>query len=126
MTSLLDKITDFYLTSRDFNGIPIAQLIDGDGNSEAIAELEKLVLDGWVSLVFGDRHPNAHIHALPDDHTPEEQVELLKTANAIHTCAYPLRKHLETVVKEADYFGRPYSPLGQDALGQHQQGLLPM
>lgn len=122
MPTLLDKITDFYLTSRDFNGIPIAQLIDDEGNSEAVVELEKLVLDGQISLVFGDRHPNAHVRALPDHHTPEKQAELLKTANRNHTCAYPLRKHLETVVREADYVGRPYTyalALGEPQLVHH-------
>ncbi len=123
MTKLLDKITAFYLTSRDFNGAPVVDLIDGNENQDAvIAELEKLVLGGLVSLVFGDRHPNSHIRALPDHHTPEKQVELLKNADWIHTCVYPLRKHLETVIKEADYAGKPYTlalALGEPQLVHH-------
>ena len=123
MNNLLDKITDFYLTSGDFNGVPFDQLTEESGNpGEARAEIERLVLAGLVSVVFGDAHPNSHIRALPDHHSPQKQVELLQSGKGNHACLYPLRKHLETIVKEMDFAGRPYAlalALGEPQLTHH-------
>ena len=119
---LLKRITDFYLSSRDFNGIPLSTLATSEDRGRLSIALAALVRDELVSIVFGDRHPNPHIRALPDHHSPDSQVQLLETDAWRHACAYPLPKHLATVIQKLDYAGRPYAlalALGEPQLVHH-------
>jgi hypothetical protein len=122
MNLLLQQITSFYLKSRDFNGIPLSTLAEKKDRDALLLDIGDLVRQELVSVVFGDGHPNPHIRALPEHHTPEKQVELLGSDMWDRACVYPLRRHLESVVDPAHYAGRPYAlalALGEPQLTHH-------
>jgi hypothetical protein len=123
---LLERVTEQYLGSRDFNGLPVYALVE----SEPPADLQELILqmseepespadetvdlikglveDGLLTVIFGDVHPNPHIRAFPDE--PKDVVlAKLSGANLRYACLYPTARHLQTVVDPADYAGRPYA-----------------
>jgi hypothetical protein len=120
---ILRKITDFYLRSRDFNGIPITDLGE---NFEEIRKVLKLLLEeSKIVLNFGDRHPNPHILAFEPE-LREEQIEKLNKlkfeapiyeqygplkmqTNFINCCAYPSKIHLASIVRKDHYRNKPYT-----------------
>ncbi len=112
-TIVLKQITDFYLNSRDFNGIPIKNL--GEDIDEVKTVLIQLLDEDKIVLNFGDRHPNPHILALKPE-PKEEQLEKLN--NGLDCCVYPASKHLESFNIKDDYKDEPYR-LGL-ALGEPQ------
>ncbi len=121
----LKRITDFYLASRDFNGVPLDDLGE---DYERIRTLARgLVSEGEISLNFGDRHPNPHILAFEPEPI-NQQVEKLDRlvfqepmyeefgpiklrTNWNPCCVYPTRSRLRAVVDPARYSGRPYTLL---------------
>ena len=102
-SQLLEKATAFYLDSTDFNGYPCH--ISDD---ELRLLLRELVEEGKGALVFGDRHPNPHIRAFPDE-PKEDQLEKLGNLPLNHVCLYPTANHLKNVVDKSNYEGRPYT-----------------
>jgi len=129
---ILRKITDLYLNSRDFNGIPITDL--GENFEEVKSAMKELLGKDGVILNFGDRHPNPHILAFEPE--PKEQqlakLDNLKfqepiyeeygplkiQTNSISCCVYPSKNHLKSVVNFDDYKAKPYTLLL--ALGEPQ------
>ena len=63
---LLDQVTDFYLNSSDFNGLPGTDLIERFDSDGLLRNLIELIEQEKVSVVFGNVHPNPHIRALMD------------------------------------------------------------
>lgn len=65
---ILNEITDFYVKSRDFNGIPLTVLIERLSLSwpQLRQRLTQLIESEKVSLAFASVHPNPHIKAFPD------------------------------------------------------------
>lgn len=106
---ILARITSFYLESGDFNGMPLQALNDEFGRAPVSEHLSGLVTDGLVAIVFGDRHPNPHIRALPDNLSPEEQIAKIGNFNPAHACTYPLPAHLHQRVDRARYAGQPFT-----------------
>ncbi len=108
--ALLKEITQFYLESNDFNGIPISQLADKFNvpPNKLIYKLITLIRKELISVVFGDIHPNPHIRAFPDE-SIEKQIEKLYTPKINRACVYPLSKQLEKVVDRKLYVGKPYT-----------------
>src|SRR3954463_16785644 len=101
--TILTKITNHYLASRDFNGVIITDL---DNDHEHLRNaLRELLVAGKIILTFGDRHPNPHILAFEPEPVTEQLKKLdalvfespkyemygpLKMqTNAISCCAYP-------------------------------------
>ncbi len=74
---VLAEVTEFYLNSRDFNGIPLNQMYITDNELESIEILIDLINDDKISITFEDFHPNPHIKAFNID--KEHQVEKLKS-----------------------------------------------
>jgi len=122
---MLKKITDFYLNSKDFNGIIITDL---EEDFEIVrTTLRELVESGKIVLNFGDRHPNPHILAFepePKDQQLaklnnlkfqepiyEEYGPLKMQINSINCCAYPSKQHLRSVVEKERYGNKPYTLL---------------
>ena len=106
---ILSQITSNYLESHDFNGTPVRKYIDqGLKETELKEILSGLIEDGLISLNFGDRHPNPHIKALPEEAKDIQKSKLTKS-ELFHVCAYPTKKHLLTVIKEADYQKNPFT-----------------
>jgi hypothetical protein len=108
MNSLLDKITQFYLTSGDFNGYPVSKILVECGEEAGRQYVRELVEAGLVSIVFGDRHPNAHIRAFPDEPI-DRQLEKLGVQDLAYACAYPAARHLEAAVDRKSFADRPYA-----------------
>jgi len=64
-STALEYISEFYLSSHDFNGVPIRELrshlgVDITAMREMVARLVKAQ---DVDLLFGNVHPNPHIKA---------------------------------------------------------------
>src|SRR6266487_5104260 len=90
--TLLEKVTDFYIQSGDFNGIPVRQ-ISVRQKKPVLENLKtlfcSLIQQDKISLVFGDRHPNPHVRAFPDE-THEIQLEKLQNIDLfMQACVYP-------------------------------------
>jgi len=107
---MLSTATQFYLESNRFNGISLSELSKRGAvpPEELFGVVEELISKGGISLNFGDRHPNAHIKAFPEE-SSEEQVRKLRKADPAQTCVYPTTAHLEKVVDPLEYEGRPYT-----------------
>lgn len=107
---ILANITEFYLSSHDFNGFPIQDVAQDFKLEESPLKsiLISLIREGKISLNFGDIHPNPHIKAFPEE--PEEkQIEKLQRSNLEHVCVYPSSSHLKKVVDPSKYQDRPFT-----------------
>ena len=113
---ILKRVTKFYLTSRDFNGLPLRNITNPSGK-ELRDVIVSLVQQDKVTLVFGDIHPNPHIKALWDE-PKDKQILKLDIRNFEHACIYPSAKHLKEVVDPSKYEGKPFTLLL--ALGEPQ------
>lgn len=107
---ILHDITAAYLSSNDFNGLPVMQLLSRHGLDETQLRdtLRSLVETDAMALVFGDIHPNPHVRALPDE-PKEAQLMKLESSLSVYTCGYPTKGRLAKVVDSSDYAGRPYT-----------------
>lgn len=103
---VLRQVIDYYQASRDFNGLPLRDLLAS--TSELTKMLRRLTKEGQVSLVFGDRHPNPHILAL-DPESVEEQICKLTSSDLGQVCVYPTSSALVGHVDESRYVGMPYA-----------------
>lgn len=91
--SILARIVNQYLGSRDFNGIPAHDL--GLLASEGDRLIGELVQEGTVTIAFGDVHPNPHIKAFDADEIPV-QLEKLRAKGIEDTCLYPSKAILRS------------------------------
>lgn len=107
---LLSEATDFYLSSKDFNGYPCHHIRSKTGMTadELRPILADLVSREAIALVFGDRHPNPNIRAFSDEPVTR-QLDKLEGSDLEHTCLYPTPKHLSEVVDYGEYQDRPYT-----------------
>lgn len=100
--NLLEKITDQYLESRDFNGLPLFKY---ESEKEIIIEL---ILEDKIEINFGDKHPNPHIKAFELD-DKETQIHKIDSIGFEYSCAYPTKKYLKTLVDTNKFSGRPFT-----------------
>jgi len=108
--AILNRITRFYLGSKNFNGMPVRSLADRleINLDELVPLIAPLVEREQVGIVYGDRHPNPHIRALPDEPVPS-QLSKLRTDKLEQACVYPLRPYLEQVVNKDYFIEYPYA-----------------
>jgi len=111
-SAILKFITDFYLTSGDFNGcsyfsirsefpIPEAELLN---------KLKNLIDNEYVGLISPSYEMNTHIIRM--DYKPiEKQIEFLGDLDDYHSCFYPRSKHLVKVVNKDVFIDEPYKYL---------------
>lgn len=99
---ILDNITEQYLSSGDFNGLPLFAL---KSEKENIA---KLVREGKIEINFGDNHSNPHIKALELD-DKDTQVLKIESIGFENACAYPTKAHLKKVVNIDEFKDRPFT-----------------
>jgi hypothetical protein len=104
---ILSLATDHYLATEDFNGLPGQVLLDSLGE-ECPPIVEALIREELLSLNFGIYHPNPHIKAFRA-RPADEQIATLRERGLDAACIYPERRHLERVVDQAPYQGRPYT-----------------
>lgn len=107
---LLDRVTRFYVESKDFNGIPAWLAAKDLGLKAAVLRLHasQLVQEGHITPVFRDRHPNPHIRALPDE-PAAALFRKIKRASLRDFCLYPSPATLVRIVDPKRYDGRPFT-----------------
>ncbi|MGE0704927.1 MAG: hypothetical protein AB7F99_02205 [Vicinamibacterales bacterium] len=105
---VLKSAHDFFVASRDFNGIPGSALAGTfDVPWDAMRDrLGRLVLSRDLDLTFASYSENPHIKRLPDL-PPERQVELLNQEDPNWVCVYPSGKSLGAYAEQ--YADRPYT-----------------
>lgn len=117
--AFLKRITDFYLESGDWNGLPLRLLLEEGASSERVrAECMHLIRENLISIEFGDRHPNPHVKALEPDPASDQLAKLARMDPAL-LCAYPTPHHLATIVDRTAYHDRPFTlrlALGEPSL----------
>ena len=120
--AIAPMVAEYYLSSSDFNGLPVRNLFASDSEREAIrAALGRLVHAGSVTLEFGLAHPNPYIKAL---RPPPEATQLaaLEASDLQHVCAYPTEQVLATIVGANESQDRPFTRrlmLGEPQLEFH-------
>lgn len=117
--NILRKITEFYLSSRDFNGLRIENLVHDFKlkESEIKSIIISLIQEDKISLNFGDIHPNPYIKAFPEE-PAEKQIAKLQSANLENFCVYPSGSHLALEVDPFLYEDRSFTR--RLALGEPQ------
>lgn len=114
--SLLDRMTEHYLSSSDFNGIPVL-VLGIDDTSILRDRLRSLLSNEKITLIFGEVTLNPHIKRLPDEPS-SKQLTLLEVSDLKQVCAYPSPSHLSNIIDRNTYKGRPYTEML--ALGKAQ------
>jgi hypothetical protein len=106
---IIAKISEHYLGSHDFNGYPIRQMPADFGipSHQALPLIRSLVQQGRLSVIT-PHDENPHIKRFQE--LPKaKQLELLKSADPIHTCVYPSRSYLRSVVNQTKHRKRPFT-----------------
>lgn len=110
MTELLKKITDFYLNSRNFNGIPISQA-KGQTN-DIIFQKELYQLIEQELIVFVDEETDINPHILRHRFKKKEfLLQQIEEGINFFACLYPTSNHLKKALKDSHYSNRPYTRL---------------
>lgn len=110
-TLILNKITNFYLSSRDYNGISLGDLYNSFSinNNYMLKGLNELIKEKKISLNTDFPHPNPFIKAFkPLPIT--KQIDILSSPKE-YLCFYPTKKSLEKKVKSDDFHDRPFTYL---------------
>jgi hypothetical protein len=106
-TALLNRIVEFYLNSRDFNGIR-ANVLLGDSEPNTLETLKKLVGRGLVE-VYSSAYDNPYIKRLPAL-SVSQQIGFLESANSeAHICLFPSVKTMRRRLPSSKYRTKPFS-----------------
>lgn len=105
--ALLKVIADYYLCSRNYNGLPVRALVERIDLSHMRDLVTPLLEADLISVMFGDYHSTPHIKALPPEPVAE-QLEKLLTAQFQNACLYPTPRHLCFVLDESKFACRPF------------------
>lgn len=92
---LLNEVTKYYLTSYDFNGIPVYLLPDFN-----LIDLEELIIEGKVFILSENKVNNIHINCYNSFGSVTDQIDVIrgKTQYAV----YPSAQHLQTVTVQEE------------------------
>ena len=106
---MIELVTDYYLNSRDFNGLPLHTL--RKDYSVRKPDLKALIETGDIEVHFGYGHPNPHVRALPlgDKDVQLKTLQHVTGEQLEYAVLYPTEKRLKDVVKPSDYENRPFS-----------------
>jgi hypothetical protein len=107
---ILDKITRFFLTSSDFNGILLCNLAEVVKKPwpDTQHHVAKLLQDGKITLSFSSHTGNPHIKRLPDLSVPE-QLAKLSAEDPDTICAYPSAGVIRAATDLSMYDTRPFT-----------------
>jgi hypothetical protein len=111
---VLKMITDFYLQSRDFNGIRLDMMLTaladlaGGAQEDAACAVRELIAEGKVTLAFSSVSVNPHIKRFAD--LPlEDQLARLEREDWSGICAYPAEPVIRSSVDVSAYDDRPFT-----------------
>ena len=104
-----EAVAEFYIGSRDFNGIPEGTLKQQLGERYSREHVKALVRQGLVHLVSERVFANPHVYLLPNVST-DKQIEILESGPGLF-CLYPTAKALRGRVDSREYTDRPYTAL---------------
>ena len=107
--TVLNTITDFYLSSKDFNGITAGELFEafGPDRNPILEALRQLISQNLAAIIDGRVEINPHIIRTHFEPT-ENQLERIDNDSLSQCCLYPRAAHLETVVDRSRYRDQPY------------------
>lgn len=109
--ALLDAIATHYLTSGDFNGLPV-RVLQSQFNltlADAKEATRRLLLAEQIDVVFGNVHPNPHIKAFSHISSTQQQAFLEELEFGDHVCLYPSQKYLATYPLPERFQGAPFT-----------------
>lgn len=105
---LLKEIIEFYLTSRDFNGLPLR----ADATETNIAKAIELTKQGIIQVVTEDDYLNPHIRPWQSKRSVDDQVDSLRALKGAGeygvACLYPTHKGMKGIRLPSRYSSRPY------------------
>lgn len=109
-SNVLEYISEFYLSSGDFNGVPVRDLRRQYALSAEDASLlvERLLRAGHVDVMFGNLHSNPHIKAYEGVPHERQLAFLAELGLRDHHCVYPSATLLATLDLARRFEGRPY------------------
>lgn len=134
--NILNKITNFYLNSRDFNGISLEDLYKKSSliEDKFKEEITALINSRKIDLIYEGDIPNPHIKPFPapaidkqieklnqykiDDHIKQSEASTetvgegdikISFVQGIGCCVYPAPEHLKNKVDWKKYVSRPFT-----------------
>lgn len=134
--NILNEITNFYLNSRDFNGISLEDLYKKSSLKEDKfkEEIAALIKNRKIDLIYEGDIPNPHIKPFPapaidkqieklnqykiDDHIKQSEASAetfgkgdikISFVQGIGCCVYPAPEHLKNKVDWKKYVSRPFT-----------------
>jgi len=108
--SIVAAVTKHYLSSGDFNGLPVRTLFKNEASRESIrAGLKRLIEARQLTMEFGLGHPNPYIKAFPPHPSNATHLEELATNDLQHACAYPTPAVLAKAVSASEGQDRPFT-----------------
>jgi hypothetical protein len=121
--AIVVSATEYYLSSRDFNGLPVRTLFDDEASRETVrCALKRLVEAGSLTLECGQISPNPYVKAFAAYPTPPMQLEELADSDLSLVCAYPTPAVLTQKVEAEQALDRPFTRrlmLGEGQLDFH-------
>jgi len=109
-TEALRAISDSFVRSHDFNGVPARRLLAAFnvGRPELEGQLSRLLISGQISLAFASHSENPHIKRLLDLPLDAQLAQLPKEdINGI--CVYPAADTIRSHTELPEYDDRPYT-----------------
>jgi hypothetical protein len=107
-TNVLERVTDHYLNSGDFNGILLRSLL-GDQGPSALEIVKELVQKQLIEVVW-EHWDFPHIKRLPVC-DPSKQLEAFNTGSPTEICVYPTRKLMKRTLRSNYDRNRPFTRL---------------
>lgn len=111
--SLLQKIEelviDYYLNSGDFNGIPIAHIIEATSREfrEVSSCISSAIQNNKLRIISSDHQMNPHI--IREGFKEKEiQLKALESCKIHHMCVYPSKEFLEAKIPNDLHQGSPF------------------
>lgn len=119
---LIKIVLQYYLTSDDFNGLPVRKLLDdGVSATELTVIVEELVKEGSIGVTHCDFVSNPHILCFEHE-SVEQQVALIASGKLSGACLYPTRPVLARNIDRTNYLATPFRLML--ALGYPQLGIV--
>lgn len=105
---IAESVLDYYLESPDFNGIPLCQIVEVDGDEgSAVATVRSLVKDGVLEIISSEWELNPSIRRFRPS-SADRQLASLQSKN--HTiCLFPTSAFLQRRVAPYTDLDRPFT-----------------